>query len=245
MLQSGSSSSELFTSEHVAHLPLLVQRYFLHSIAPGTPLAPTVELQMNGTLKLNESWRPFRARQILSAGQGFIWQPRITVGPLAVSGADICYAGKGQMRFDVMGLIPLVNATGSSIDRSALGRLAIEAIWAPAGLLPQYGVTWVALSDTRIQASCTLYGEPVSLTMTLAPHGRVQTVVMQRWSSDHDAYIPFGATVEQEQTFNGYTIPTSLRVSWWFDTDRGAEGEFFRCTVTDARFYERAMQPHQ
>lgn len=49
--------------------------------------------------------------------------------------------------------------------------------------------------------------------------------------------LPFGAVVEDEATFGGYTILTRMRVGWHIATDRfEPEGEFFRVTVDDASY---------
>ncbi|GBE74174.1 MAG: hypothetical protein ACK4YL_09535 [Microcystis sp.] len=48
-------------------------------------------------------------------------------------------------------------------------------------------------------------------------------------------YVDFGGIIEEEGTFCGYTIPTRLRIGWYFGTERfESEGEFFRVTIDDA-----------
>jgi hypothetical protein len=55
--------------------------------------------------------------------------------------------------------------------------------------------------------------------------------------------VDFGGILEEEGTFCGYTIPTRLRVGWYFGSVGVAsplekrfesEGEFFRATIDDA-----------
>ncbi|WP_445633154.1 hypothetical protein NSTC745_04780 [Nostoc sp. DSM 114161] len=62
-------TSDRFTEDMVAGLPLPVQRYFLHSIALGTPLASSVSLEMSGSFRMaqEQPWIPMRAKQIISA----------------------------------------------------------------------------------------------------------------------------------------------------------------------------------
>lgn len=49
--------------------------------------------------------------------------------------------------------------------------------------------------------------------------------------------LDFGGLVEAEDTFDGYAIPTRIRIGWHFGSDRfESEGEFFRATVDSARF---------
>jgi hypothetical protein len=47
--------------------------------------------------------------------------------------------------------------------------------------------------------------------------------------------VDFGGILEEEGTFCGYTIPTRLRIGWYFGSERfESEGEFFRATIDDA-----------
>ncbi len=55
-------TENVFTEDMVAGLPNSVQRYFLHAIAPGTPLASSVTLEMSGSFRLGEDkpWVPMQ-----------------------------------------------------------------------------------------------------------------------------------------------------------------------------------------
>jgi hypothetical protein len=50
------------------------------------------------------------------------------------------------------------------------------------------------------------------------------------------AETSFGAHVDQEATFGGFTIPARLRVGWYFNApDRfDREGRFFEVSIDDA-----------
>ena len=69
---------------------------------------------------------------------------------------------------------------------------------------------------------------------------RLRTLAMLRWGDpEHHGYgaYPFGGIVEAERTFDGFTIPSKLRIGWYFGTDRWeSEGEFFRCELDDATY---------
>ncbi|WP_220250806.1 DUF6544 family protein [Billgrantia montanilacus] len=70
---------ETFDPAMVEDLPDAAQRYFLYTIAPGTPLHVVSEIHMTGELgfgtKEAPGYRPMRARQILAPPHGFIWSP--------------------------------------------------------------------------------------------------------------------------------------------------------------------------
>ena len=75
-----------------------------------------------------------------------------------------------------------------------------------------------------------MQGESGELGLTIDDRGRPQAFSLQRWGNLGGAefhYADFGGVVEGEGTFAGYTIPTRLRVGWYFGTDRfEREGEF-------------------
>ncbi|MEM7595086.1 MAG: DUF6544 family protein [Cyanobacteria bacterium P01_A01_bin.83] len=232
-------STELnFTKDMVADLDELVQRYFLHAIALGTPLASYVKLTMKGQLqpKPDAEWLPMRASQIISTAPGFIWQAKAGKGQMNFSGADYYYRDQGRTKFSLWGVIPLVDAQSKNVDRSAAGRLGAEYIWLPSALLPQNGVTWKVIAENIIQASFKLNNEPIVLTLSIDAEGKLLEISLPRWSDAQESgwrYSTFIAQVEAEQTFDGYTVPSSVGAGW-LDADR--TWIFFRSNVQTTEF---------
>ncbi|BAY11694.1 DUF6920 family protein [Calothrix sp. NIES-2098] len=229
-----------FTEDMVAELPAPVQRYFLHAIAPGTPLASSVSLQMSGSFRMlqDKPWMPMQAQEIISALKGFVWKAVIGRGLSQFVGADYYTNGSGRMRFFLGGLIPIVNAHSPDLARASIGRFAGELIWLPSALLPQRGVSWQVIDENTIQASFKIDGEPITLTLNIDADGKLLKLSVPRWGEHTEdgsfAYIPFGGVVQAEKTFGGFTIPCQMGVGWWFGTDRYSE--FFRATIEQADF---------
>ncbi len=229
----------VFTSDMVANSDEPVQRYFLHAIEPGTPLATYAELTMKGQLQREPDgeWLPMKASQIVSTAPSFIWQPNIGKRLTNFSGADYYYRGRGRTKFSLWGIIPLVDARSKDVDRSAAGRLGAEYIWLPSALLPQYGVTWKAMARNTIQANFKIDNEPIVLTLNLDKEGRLLEISLPRWNdvqkSENWKYSTFIAKVEAEQTFDGYTVPSSVSAGW-LNTD--VTWIFFRSNIQTAEF---------
>lgn len=233
-------SETRFRKEMIAELPAPVQRYFLHAIKPGTPLAESVKLSMSGNFRLapDKNWLAMNAEEIIAASGGFVWKAKIGSGILQMQGADY-YANKsGRMRFFLGGMLPLVNAHSSDTNRSAIGRVAGEFIWLPSALLPQRGVSWKAINDNTIQASINIDETPTKLTIYINPDGKVQKISFLRWGEHTPdssfTEIPFGGEFQSEQTFGGYTIPSEVSLGWWFGTD--SYSDFFRAKIERAEF---------
>lgn len=224
--------------EQLSALPEAARRYLEHAIAPGTSLASAVRLRMHGEIKL-KGWLPFTAEQVIRQDRGMIWRASVRMRGLPVRGFDRILDGAGEMRWKLLGLIPVMTASGPDISRSAAGRLQAEHMWLPSALCLE-GVSWSESASSQLRAAFTAQGHPGELTLTVDGTGRLESVKMQRWGNpEGDAFhaADFGGIAEAEGTFSGYTIPTRLRVGWYFGTDRFAsEGEFFRVTIDDARF---------
>lgn len=219
-------------------LPDAARRWLSRAIAPGAPLARAVRLRMHGEIRLRR-WRPFRAEQVIRADRGFRWDARVPVGPLAIRGWDASLDGEAAMRWALLGLVPVMRAAGPDIDRSAAGRAAAERIWLPTALLAG-DVAWRDAGPARADATLAAGGHETTLELEVEDDGRLFGVRLMRWGNEGDGPFslrPYGALVEAERTFGGFTIPTSLRIGWHFDGERFADdGEAIRITVDHAEF---------
>ncbi|HZU86039.1 MAG TPA: DUF6544 family protein, partial [Anaerolineaceae bacterium] len=228
-----------FSAEQVRGLPLAAQRYLRHAIAEGTPLASAVRLKMRGEIKLNGRWWPFKAEQVNHWGRGFIWAATARMNGLPVRGSDRLVDGYGAMLWKLLGLFPVVNASGPQLARSAAGRINAEVCWLPAALA-HADVCWRAADETHAVAHFNAHGEPTDLEMEIDPEGRMKACKLRRWgdlNSGTFRYEDFGGEVDEERTFGGYTIPSRLRVGWFYGSQRFAdEGDFFHATVEWAEF---------
>lgn len=218
-------------------LPEPAQRWLSHAISAGTPLFSSVELAMRGVIRLGR-WRAFTARQVLGSLDGFIWAATARVAGLPVVGFDRYTDGVGQLRWRLLGLVPVMSGTSTDITRSAAGRLAAEgAVLLPTGFRR---LSWTAgpTPDVAV-ATCRIGDAEESVQLRVGPGGQLLGLVMQRWGNPNgEPYgrYPFGVAVEAERTFAGVTIPGTFRAGWWWDTARQAEGEFFRAEITAATF---------
>jgi hypothetical protein len=226
-LERAPGGGEVFTPQLVAGLPEPAQRYFLHAIRPGTPLAPRVHLAQTGSLRVGNSWASFSARQVLVAREGFVWKVRARIGGLPVRGTDHYAAGQGRMRIAAFGLVPIVNAGGPDLARSAIGRFAGEHLWLPSAWLPAAGAAVEPVDQERFAVTVTVDGEMTRVVNTVDPEGRLTSGRFERYGNQtadkRYQYIPFGSVVDAEGEFGGYTIPAQIRAGWWFGTDRYEE----------------------
>ena len=216
---------ERFGPAELDGLPEPVRRHLAQAIAPGTPLHTSARLTMRGQIKVGR-WLPFRARQALSPGRGFVWTARAAG---IIAGSDRYLDGAGAMRWRLAGLVTVAAGEGPDVSRSAAGRAGAEGIWLPTALLPRFGVRWLAGGDDRITAAFAVGQTPVELELRLDGAGRIVSLVFDRWGDPDGtgsfAWHRFGGQITGHASFGGLTVPAQGRLGW--DGD-----EFFRYRLT-------------
>jgi hypothetical protein len=195
-------------------LPEPVRRHLIQAIAPGTPLHRSARLAMRGQIKVGR-WLPFRARQVLSPGHGFVWTARAAG---IIAGTDRYLDGAGAMRWRLAGLITVAAGDGPDVSRSAAGRAGAEGIWLPTALLPRFGVRWSAAGDDRVTAAFTAGETPVTLELRLDADGRIVALAFDRWGDPGGTgsfgWHRFGGQITGWAGFAGLTVPAQGRLGW-------------------------------
>lgn len=227
-----------FEPELVSGLPEPASRYLRHAIEQGAPLANAVRLRMHGEIKLR-GWAPFQAEQVIHSERGMIWSATARISGVPIRGADRLIDGEGSMRWLLLGVFPVMTASGPDITRSAAGRLQGEFVWLPSCLV-RPSVTWGAPDPGHAQATIAVAGHTESVTLSVSRDGRLLELCLPRWGNPEGrsfGLYPFGAVFEEEGSFGGYTIPTRFRAGWHYRSDRfEADGEFLRCTIDKAEY---------
>jgi hypothetical protein len=233
-----SPSERVFRPDQLPGLPEAARRYLRHAIAPGAPLASAVRLRMHGEIKLRR-WLPFAAEQVIHWGHGMIWNATARMNGMSIRGFDRLVNGEGAMRWKILGMIPVMTASGPDITRSAAGRVMAESVWLPSVLCSDV-VSWTAQDAFHPHARLTVQGETAELALTIDDTGGLKALNLPRWGNPGGRefhYVDFGGVVEQEGRFGAYTIPTRLQVGYYIGTDRfEPDGEFFRVTIDDAAY---------
>ena len=228
-----------FDTSTLLDLPEPAQRFLRAAIPADTPLASGVVLEMVGEIRLVGRWFPFTARQILRAGVGFVWQPEVGTRILRFVGADVLGPDGARMEFRLHGRIPVVRADGPDIARSAAGRLAAETVvWLPQSVTPQAGGNWRAIDADRAAVAVPVPSGAIDVEVTVDRAGRLTEIGLERWnaSAKPPAREPFGGTVTATRVVDAVTIAGQGAVGWNWHTATKDDGEFFRYSITSARF---------
>lgn len=244
---------EAFDPAMVEGLPEAARRYFLYTIAPGTPLHVVSEIRMTGEIGLGTTqapgYRPMQARQLLAPPHGFIWRlERAGAGLMQISGSDGMAEGRSWTRLWLSGTLPVARAGGDDNHlRASFGRAVAEAaFWAPAALLPQHGVhweeagvRWEETGEPNLARAIITHGNlEQAIEIAVAENGQPRWVQFQRWSNANPEkewrLQPFGGYLDDFQNFEGFTLPTQVEAGNHFGTE--AYFPFFRVRVGEVRF---------
>jgi len=236
--ESAPPRTTLFHSGLISRLPQNAQGFLRWAIEEGTPFPTITRLTMTGEIRL-KSWAKFEATEWLHSSQGFEWSARTKVQGLPVSGADRLILGQGEMAWKILGLIPLMKASGPDITKSAAGRYAGELCWLPPALLGTQ-VRWEADLPGQARALISVAGAEVPVAFEIEPDGRLRGCSIARWGEvpgEGFKERTFRVVVEETGAFDGFRIPTNIRAGWAESGQEfGENGEFFRAQIERAEY---------
>ncbi len=228
----------------VAGLPEIAQRYFARAIEPGTPLHRMVRLEMEGSFIMNGNPMPMTARQILAPpARGFVWQAEIGTGLMRFGGSDGYHRADGReeswTKFWLHGLIPLARMGGTQDHaRAAAARVMLEAVWAPASLLPQFGAEWVQTGPDSAEVRFTDAPGLEAMQISFGADGKPVEVWALRWTDANPERVhrlqPFGGRMLEMGRNQGFLIPVQVELGNMYGTPDYAP--FFLATITGAEF---------
>ena len=211
---------------HPSSLDEPVQRYFRHAIRNGARTGRGVRLAMSGRIRVGP-WLPFSGIETCD-GRSFVWRARVGRGLLVVT--DRFENGAGSTEGRLFGRIRLFRSADANTTRSAAGRAALEAIWAPRSLLPEHGVAWRAESDEVIVASWDVPPECPEVRLRIDDRGAVRSAWAQRWHGEA-GYATCGCEVHAERRWGDLVVPSRVSVGWDFGT--AAYRPFFSAEIED------------
>lgn len=239
-----STAPVAFDPDSLDHLPDPARRWLARALVPGTPLLGGVILGMRGRIRLGRRWFAFTADQVLRAGRGFVWRPVVGGHVVRFEGVDVLASTEARMEFRLRGRVPVVNAAGEDLRRSAAGRLAGETVsWLPAAFVPGSGVwsgadpAWRTVDGERALVTVPTPVEPVEVEITVDADGRLRSLGFARWreSADPPASEPFGGEFGMEFVDgDGRRISSHGAVGWGWGTPGWEQGQFFRFEIEDA-----------
>lgn len=237
---SGARTAGVFSPDQVTDLPAPARRYLRHAIAPGTPLARIVRLEMDGSMRPRPGGPrvALTADEVLAPHVGFTWTARARMFGLPISVRDHYFENEGRVGVAVFGVIPVARESGADVTRSSRGRLVAEAVWCPTALVGP-DVRWEGVDADRARFTLPVDGDSIPVTIRVGNDGALRDVMLERWGTvdvPTARPIPYGFEVLNHASFGGITIPVRLRGGWWYGTDRFDSEEAAEFVIREATF---------
>lgn len=170
-------------------------------------------------------WLPCNASEILDPRQGFVWKARVA-GRLVVGPARY-FNRAGAMRWDLLGVLPIMRASGTDVARSAAGRAGGESLWVPTAVLPRFGGSWESDADGSATVRFAVDETPLEIHYDFGADGHIRRGVFRRWGDPDRTgtweWHRCGVEVAEHRRFCSLTIPSVGSIGWHRGTDRMEE----------------------
>ncbi len=243
MLAAGAGQSATTVSfKNLDKLPAPAARYFRMALRDGQPLVRSAHILHRGEFLTNpkgSGWSTFASTQNFSVHPpGFVWDASIRFAPLMdVRVRDSYLSGKGSMEATSLAIVPVMNQHGKAeLNEGALQRYLAEAVWFPTALLPEAGVVWSAIDDSRVRARLEDSGTRVSLEFTVNGKGEVTRIYSSGRYREADGKFELTPWVVQVGTYEergGMRIPMEAEVAWQLP---GGVQPYWKGRIVDAQY---------
>ncbi len=234
------SSSQIVKPAMLEGLPVPVRNWLAHANVVGKEMTHRVHLVQGGEMRIKPDgkWMPVNAEQYFNIDQpGFYWIAKVRGNAfMSFLGRDRYFDGHGNMLIRVLGLFPVVNATGDRIDQGTMLRYLAEIVWFPSAALSP-AITWEPVDSLSARAILADGDRTVSGLFRFTPEGDVERFETKRYYDRKE-----GATLEDwvisidpdgYRDFAGIRIPAKSIVTWKLDT---GDYPWFHVEIRDIRY---------
>lgn len=217
-----STTERIVHEADVAALPEPVARWLRRAGVVGRPRAQTLRLTQRGEMQTARggAWMAFRARQLFVVPRpAFLWVVDVD-GPLGLglAGRDLYVDGRGQMRIELLSLIPVVDAAGPKIDQGTLVRFLAETIWFPSAALQPY-IEWEPLDQAAARATMRWGGVEASGLFRFDDDGDPVRFEASRYRDESLADWIIDNDPAHFALLDGVRVPTRSTVTWRDDDE--------------------------
>jgi len=207
------------TEGDLVGLPEPVQQWLRFSGIIGREQAVTVKLTQEGQFRRSPDgkWMPFTATQYYTTPQpAFLWQAKIRMAPLLpLKVRDKYMHGQGHMLGKLLGLFPVVDASGPKLDQATLLRYLNEIMWFPSAALADY-ISWEAIGDSSAKATMKYGGVEASAVFYYNEKGAIVNMVADRYREVNGEFRldQWSTPISAYRQFNGVTVPSEGQGVW-------------------------------
>ena len=208
------------SSEMLDSLPEPVKKWMKKINLRGKHMVFNARIRQHCQMRMTPEqgdWTDAIALQYVSTySPAYIWKVRMNMYPfIDITGRDLFLNGKGDMKINILSLLPVVDVSGYKIDEGSMQRYLAECVWYPSALLSD-SIQWRLINNNSAEATMHYKGTNASVTFHFTPDGDLQKVSAMRFQGDDEAGEKKEWTIDILQTnvFNGLTLPSKVEVTW-------------------------------
>lgn len=179
----------------------------------------TIRLKQQGVMRTQpgQKWLPLVAEQYFTTTPpAFLWKATARLFPFGwIEATDRFSDGHGNMRIQLLSVIPMGNARGPEMDRSEMQRYLAETIWFPTAWLTS-AIEWQAIDAHSVKATMSVSGATASVVLHVNEQGQVTQLTADRYKEEHGHYLlaPWSGQCDEYQGVEGIYIPTRITITW-------------------------------
>jgi hypothetical protein len=215
--------------------PRSILDYAARAVLDADATARSVRITQVGEMLVGARWRQFAATETFAvASTAFTWRARfpLAAGVSLFRVVDRYADGTGSLRARLLGLVPVMRASGPATSAAEAARYLAELPWVPHALLANPELRFRDDGAGSIEVSLPApAGIPSSMLLEFDLTGDIGSVSGLRARSGRGTAgrQPWGGTYDGYQVLGGVRIPTRAEVFWG---TRDAPAPYWRCEVT-------------
>lgn len=216
-------ASDVFTEEDIAHLPIPVQRFFIHCGYLNTPKMSYMKAVVEKVdFSTNRDKKPIKIKY---TQYNFVKEPTrfafidSSMVSIPFQGFDCFHDGNGSMKGVIAKAFTLFDQRGKEMDKASLVTFLSECLFIPNVALQHY-ITWEEIDETHAKASISYADIQASGIFTFNEKGEMLSFTTNdRVAIDFNGnkqYVEWTAVLDNYKSFNGIKQPTTLKAIWHY-----------------------------
>ncbi len=232
-------SGEIITTDHIAGLPEIVQRYLNETGVVGQTMVSTVQLRQTGKIRTapDAPWMKVKSVETYNIKRSeFLWYADVKMNLfIRLTGYDSFQDGHGSMKIKIYDLFSVVDASGPSIDQGGMIRYLNELMWLPMGYLHP-SVSWGYADERSAEVSVTINDMTVSGIIDFNNDALPINFRAKRYMDDgkgKSSLETWMVPIDSWREYHGVILPEHGYASWMLED---GEFQYIELTLEDVEF---------
>lgn len=217
-LKNNQLSTELLTENDIAHLPMIVQKYFHYTKSVGQPKVKNFRAEFTGRMRSKPDDEYIKLQSVqynfYENPSRYFYMTASKMG-LPAAGLHLYQNERATFKVKLLNWFKVVDAKGNKMNQAETVTLLNDmCVIAPATLIDRR-ITWESINDSKIKAIFKNGSICISAMLYFNKKGElVNFVSNDRYDTDGKKYVsyPWATPVEDYKMINGYLLPSKAKL---------------------------------